>query len=305
MGMRLTSALTLLAAVALLTGPAAALASTTDPTTGTPLSTDAENEAAAHARADALVRDLLVPAGARQVDSPPVSALDRPATVPGIANGVHATGYWVLPEADASSTATWFVKHAETGLREDGTGQSENLTTHTVTSYEVMYLGTRGTAAYAAPELDVSVAPDGSDVAVRADAWLDWRYARTRQGFVAGTVHSVVLRTRPERRVGGPRPRVHVARVTSPARIRRLVTAANGLVGEAPLGPHSCPAGIPPFGFDEAIFHSSAGTWAYDASLYCVGSVAVTRDGHAVKPPLDPDGFASALAAVLRARTRG
>lgn len=203
------------------------------------------SSASAAALARSLLNGAVLPPGSMPATRAPVGVLGRVAQTPGTPNLAQATRFAVVPGSMAEAAA-FLQTHRPHGVTSTTSGAGTLSDHGRVIEQTVIDTITGMPPGVASAQLVLSVAPDGSDAAVRMDAQVTWVPAKPAAATVpaADAVATVSLRqTLPGWRHDGlrPLPSPRQVVVTAPGTIRRLRQAADDLPVQVP-GVRSCPA---------------------------------------------------------------
>jgi hypothetical protein len=190
-----------------------------------------ESAPSAQADAAAMLAELPLPAGSQKSSTDPQEAgslLAGPATGTASPNGVDEHAWWLVPAAPAEALV-YICKHLPpgSGRSEYGTGPSgSNIPENTFAGFT--WPGGPGTLVVWAVRL-----PSGSS-ALRADAEVVWIVPRAASERIPGGVRRLAIsaHTSARTRIGTERAaalRRLPSRVTSVARIAKIITMLNGL----------------------------------------------------------------------------
>lgn len=147
-------------------------------------SSDAGREQVAHTVATRLLAEVHLPSGSTQVSSAPAPMLTAPAAFPMSPNLVDVSAWWTAP-GSVDDLIAYVQAHPPAGLDGSGGGYGGGST-------ELTFGGT-STADYAAPQLVIVATASGGRVAVRADAQVIWRPARTAAETVPTDVSAATV----------------------------------------------------------------------------------------------------------------
>ncbi len=224
------------------------------PRTGVP--PIATSEAADAGRAQAIRRAVLIlrtapmVAGAVGRDSPPVRALDQPASIPG-AQHVQRTRFWTA-SGTVASTIAYLHAHPPAGMTSSGSGSAGGPG---VPPNASLYFQSTEISS-----LLYNVFAYKNGVAVRADARVLWAAPRDPADTVPSSVTALdvlVVRKNPQLHQGAPT----VHRTLSGSAARALVDFVNRLPRAIPTGYVSCPAELGgEKRLDQLVFHSPGNT---------------------------------------------
>lgn len=172
-----------------------------------------------------------LPAGAVRRDRSPVPALDHQFVGVSPSDGdLTRTAWWTVPEAPAV-VAAWFRRHRPAGFRRpDGGGSSvaDDGTRVESTGWRPRHPA----PAYTGPDLQVGWTAMPGGTAVRADAFVAARAARTPDMTLPDRVtDAVIMRTSTPATGGHPRTTTAKRTLTAPADTSRLAAAINRLEG--------------------------------------------------------------------------
>ncbi|GAB4003642.1 hypothetical protein [Nocardioides ultimimeridianus] len=248
--------------------------------------TTADNRAAARAESERLLTVLSPPAGGRVVDASPAADLRDPLEGVGPSDGrLSRHAWWTVPMAP-TDFAAWLQGQRPAGMSVQDGGSSSAADG---TMVDIAELDGTGTSAYSAPVVTFAYVPHDGGTAVRLDTFLAARYARTT--YLPTDVSRVVIRRDTSSMMSSARRRVRTTVVTDPARIGRLVTAANGLPGIVTVpNIFHCPM-MRTVTSARVTFTSPSGVFTIDGPATVCGAVlTLSKDGHRVPPALDPGG---------------
>jgi hypothetical protein len=237
---------------------------------------DAESQAAAGALAEKLVDEAPLPPGTRRVERSPAPVLDEPRiTVSTTPNLIQLNSWW-LSTTPLEEAKEFYLGLAPWGLVPSTTdGTSTELRAGTL-----WMLGFMGASAggYEPPQLIVQLTETDGGTAIRVDANVSWRPARTSESFVAGATKVQVEVT-----MEGVEPSSTV--VDDPDVITRLTRLVDELPGAAPPI-WACPAIEVIAPHYEVTFETPTGAITLSQSEGCGRGSTFERDGRAVPPPV-------------------
>ncbi|HWU22667.1 MAG TPA: hypothetical protein VN088_14125 [Nocardioides sp.] len=244
----------------------------------------ADNRASALAESKRLLTVLSPPAGGRVVDASPAADLrDELEGISPSDSMLSRHAWWTVPLSPGDFAAWLRSQHVAGMTVEDGGASSAP----DGTMVDIADLDGTGTSAYSAPVLTFAYVPHDGGTAVRLDTFLAARYARTT--YLPTDVSRIVIRRVTSSVMSSARRQVRTTVVTDPARIRRLVTAANRLPGIVTVpNIFHCPM-MRTVTSARVTFTSASGVFAIDGPATVCGAVlTLSKDGHRVPPALDP-----------------
>lgn len=274
-----------------------------------PASPDDANRDAARAEAQHLIDEAPLPAGAATQESAPT-----PILVHEVQGGpleqdttLDRVAWWTVP-VSTDDFAAYVAGHVPTDLTPGvaTTGTEGNTKTGVSVSWAQQDFTGTGTDAYTTPELWVIWTAYHGGTAVRAEAYIGARWPRAASSYITGRIERVDVRlARTPDRFTGPREWTIVS-YAGRRPVQRLRAAFNRLHGsihnEGQGLARSCPAmmGLPDT--TTLVFHLPHGhsMRVRDISYGCGDRLQAWRDGRRVSPPLDPSGFAAAVAAIAK-----
>ncbi len=257
--------------VALIRSPSPAIIrpAASSPTTSL-ATTDTESEQLARNAAAGLLAQVHLPAGSMSVSSAPAPVLTTAALSPMSPNLIDESGWWTTP-GTVADVLTYLKAHPPAGttgpVTGSGSGQAGSWTT----------LGFEAPATdnYAALELLLTATSTGGKVAVRADAQVIWRPARTPAETVPVADVSAATAQRPGDDTTALSSELTIALSTQ--QIHTIVKLLNSSDTVAPAN-HGCP---PTTTVTTLTFHTSTGPLVFTAT----GCLDVTVTAGGVKQP--------------------
>jgi hypothetical protein len=226
----------------------------------------------AAAEAAQLVRLVRLPAGARELDKPPLAALAKAPIGRLSEDFIDQVRWWTVP-APAAVTLAYLGTHQPRGLSRSGSG----IARWPGSLLSIRTYADRPAPAYRFPVLQITVTDDGpGGSAVRADGQVSWIPGRTAAEHIplgVTDVHLLASRWT----TGQVIARGYAGRATA-ARLARII---DGLQ-RANDGPGSCAASDFQM---QASFAAGGHTWVVTDVPAC-GAVLITTDGR-VQPGLE------------------
>jgi hypothetical protein len=277
-------------------GRGAAIATTRRPAnaapTGMPATSVPSPEAAARLLAAALLRRIVLPAGARALTHGAVPSLAQPVMIPVTPNVADAAGFWAVPESMAAS-ADFLRANPPRGLVSSGEGSSSTWGVITAESVTTFLPDVPAGVNAAGVNFEVVPGPSAESSLVRVDGYVLWLPVRPLDEVVTSGDGVVVLSRNADAQ---HEPRV-ARTITDPVTLAGLRAAFNGLATQLP-GVRNCPA---LFGISYTASFAPLQSAAPDVVATAVGCGAVdviVRGQPSVVLQDSPD-FSTTIAALL------
>lgn len=279
--------------------PAGGASSSNPPTViPTPRLTDADNLRAAAKESARVLRLAPLPPGAERLPGKPPGWPDAGFGMSPSNESLTRTAWFAVP-ISADAVQEFLLSHVPVGMAPDeGVGNSVGVRTYDYTTPHP-----QEPAAYTGPSLLVQWYDTGATTAIRFDAVLASRRARTPATYLTGTVTSVDIDRTVENHTGRGNtrtlPTVRLSANNDPGGLDRLVATLNGLYGAVvSTSLHSCPAQLETTTY-RFNFHTKRGDVTYQWINGCDPEIEVTRSGKPISPPLDPGDLHDTVTEIL------
>lgn len=193
--------------------------------------------------ATGILKFFAVPAGARQVQSPPLvsgGVLKQPIQSPATPDLVDRAA-WLIAPGSPSSVLGWEERHVPHEFTLTGSASSDGPPGIEPTRADMFSLPPVA-GVLDSRQLIVEVVRDGGDTAIRVDAQVTWLPARRASEQVPAQAKAVTITMDIGLNQGSKKP-PKPATITDPAKVRKLAALINGLPLPSP-GIRHCPAGF-------------------------------------------------------------
>lgn len=207
-------------------------------------------QAAAQAKIQAALDSAPLPASAVSSDTDLPSVKDGFSTSAS-PNEVRKSLYWTAP-GTVDAAISYLRNHPPAGMMSQSYGSGSDG------QQDIEFATTPDDPSGYPVELDYYLAPYGSGVALRVDAWTTWVPARPDWSIVPADATSVDLTVVREAYNVDPPGAPTVQRTLTGDALAQLADTLNALPSRAPEGVHSCPAMLVRAS-ELAVFHTPAG----------------------------------------------
>jgi len=295
------------------TSPSSSTSTTTDTSgvvsSGASRPTYADNRAAAAAESARVVGLVPLPGGATRLSSPPPSWAGPSNLTLGPSDyTLTRTAWWTVP-VDAGAMRRVLLSNAPAGTHRDG-GVGKSYGQISDVTYDQSTL--TDPSAYTGVSLLVqwaSTKTQDGKLLVRADTFMSARSVRNPISLVGRDARTLTIREIRATSNGTSRrmPTIGLTTPADRASIRAIAQAVDALrASTRPLPVTSCP--VPPrptprltmtFQTSPAQVDGLIHVYRMTLDAWCFGQLRAIRDGHPLKPPLDPGNLVETMHNIL------